>query len=249
MLVRQDNVIWAFLCFLLALHQFEWFGSSVNFISRVSSVLKLMAKRLWIFFLVFIAFIVFVKVNGGVAIGDPESHKLGRIYTTQIYLCLLTLFVLLLPLHVANAKNIVLMLRRQPIWIFAGACAFPVFILTFWTDHGYNNFGGFIHNEVVFWLRASLLNKVLAYAGIIWCFYSLLVTKLAEKRFYWLYPLSAVAVVPHALIEQRYFMVPIVLFLALRKRDNDKLDYLLLSIYVVASWYLGTQILADTIFM
>ena len=61
----------------------------------------------------------------------------------------------MLPLHVANLKKIVALIYHQPFWLFIGASAFPLYIVTFWTEHGYNNFGGFIHNEVVIWLKAS----------------------------------------------------------------------------------------------
>jgi alpha-1,2-glucosyltransferase len=154
----------------------------------------------------------------------------------------------MLPLHLANSRRIFTLLCDRPIWIFIGACGLPLFVLTFWADHGYNNFGGFIHNEVVFWLRASLTNKVLAYLAIVWCFYSLLVTELANRRFYWLYPLSILAVLPHSLIEQRYFMIPIVLFLALRKRTSDKLDHLTMSVFIIASWLLCMKIHEGTLF-
>lgn len=250
MLIRQDNVIWAFFCFLLGLHQIYTDTMVTSEIkSRLTTVLRNVVKNLWAFPALFVAFITFVVINGGVAIGDPESHKLGQIYPTQVFLCLLTLFVLMLPLHLANTKRIAALLYERPIWLFAGACGLPLFILTFWADHGYNNFSGFVHNEVVSWLRASLRNKILAYLGIIWCFYSLIVTKLAEQRFYWLYPLSLVAVLPHALIEHRYFMIPIVLFLALRSRNGDKLDFVTMSIFVIASWYLGMEIKDGRLFL
>lgn len=249
MLIRQDNIIWALLCFVLALHQLLDSNLPANLSGRVIFALRVVIKQLWAFPMLFVGFVVFLVLNGGIAIGDPESHKLERIYITQVFLCILVLFVLMLPLHVANIRKIVALIYHQPFWLFIGACAFPLYILTFWTEHGYNNFGGFIHNEVVFWLRASLAHKVFAYLGIVWCFYSLLVTPLVEKRFYWLYALSALAVVPHSLIEPRYFIIPIVLFLAMRKRDGEKLDYVTMSIYVIVTWYLCTEIRAGTIFL
>ncbi|MFO1367740.1 MAG: hypothetical protein U1F46_02020 [Marinagarivorans sp.] len=249
MLVRQDNVIWALLCFVLALHQFLDLNQSDGLSDKALVALNAVTKHLWAFPVLFVGFGVFFVLNGGVAIGDSESHKVERIHLTQVFLCVLVLFVLMLPLHVANLKKIVALIYHQPFWLFIGASAFPLYIATFWTEHGYNNFGGFIHNEVVIWLKASLAHKVYAYLGIVWCFYSLVVTPLAEKRFFWLYPLSALAVVPHSLVEPRYFIVPIVLFLALRKRNGDDLEYVILSIYVIATWYLCTEIRAGAIFL
>jgi len=55
---------------------------------------------------------------------------------------------------------------------------------------------------------------------------------LQRRSFYWLYPVAAAALLPAGLVEPRYFIVPVVLFMLAKKHESAALDLWTIATYV-----------------
>lgn len=105
-LMRQTNVVWVGFCAAVAIlhqarvHTRQQQQQQVTFKSDVISVIQyLLSYRGFIHTLpylsIFAAFAVFVKINGGIVIGDKENH-IASIHLAQLAYCLLAYAPLLL---------------------------------------------------------------------------------------------------------------------------------------------------------
>lgn len=251
-LFRQTNIMWLFLFWLLALHNAGFFGAFRNVIG--SGKFKLNdyvgpLRKTCIFPVFCILFVGFVFLNKGVAVGDVESHTLGAIYPTQIFLLLCTIYFLFLPLHIKNAPAIWRLLKSQPLLPFIGAILYAVYIITFDATHDYNYHSFYLRNHFLTWLRDSMAIRSLFFIPMLWAFYNLLVTPLRKKSYYWLYPIVMLYMLPIGLIEPRYFIVPIVLFMLFRKPENDHLEYFSAAIYIPISIFFVIGIAEENFFL
>lgn len=238
-LFRQTNIMWLFLCWLLALSEGGFFR---NLLALQVKPLLMQIKSGMFFLVICLAFVAFVIINGGVAIGDAGQHQLNRLYITQPFMCLFVMFFIFLPWHILNTKKIIDLVRRRPEILFIVSVLFVVYISTFWAYHGYNDFEFFLRNRVVMWVRQDFWTQSLAFVVMAWAFLSLLVTPFRKPEFYWLYPVAVLSMLPHGLIEQRYFIEFLVLFILFRKPECKKADYLTVAMYVPVTLFLCTGI-------
>jgi hypothetical protein len=211
-LMRQPQVIWAlFVLFLPYVDEHGWK-------LEPRAVARHLARG-WVFLVGFAAFALFVVVNRGVALGDRPHHPIG-LYTENVFLGLFLCAAVFLPLHVANLGRIVSVLHRQPEWIVVLAGLFCVYWFTFHADHPYNNLrppDPFLRNWLLVWLEASALHRVLFFVPVAWAFLSLVVTRLQKPAFALLYPCAVLFLAPSWLVEPRYAIPFLVLFLVLRE--------------------------------
>lgn len=241
MLLRQTNVIWLVMAWGIALF-YEW--STVRYrydLYRYGLALINAGLKTFLFPVFCLAFLLFVYFNGGVAIGDSTAHKLDRVYVTQVYFWLLTVFVLFLPLHIKNIPAILRLLKERSELILLCSALLVLYMATFWAEHGYNYFDFFLRNRVVQWMRADELHRLVLFFPMLWAFLSLVVTPLREKRFYLLYPFTVLSLIPHSLVDQRYFMESIALFILFKKDDSHWVNVFTLAIYlpIIAFLYFG----------
>ena len=77
--------------------------------------------------------------------------------------------------------------------------------------------------------------QVYAFVGITWALLSLAVTPFRAQAQYWLYPITALALLPVWLIEQRYYIMPFVLFMLFRIPGPRWLEISLLAWSILLS--------------
>ncbi len=235
LLVRQTNIVWAFLMALIALDQEGMWGGGHTWKPALRTV-----AQLWLFVFAGFAFLAFVYWNGGVALGKSQvGHDArGYLFPTQGYLWLFTMFFLFVPLHIWNVPRIVDMIRHRPtLWVLSSACVFVFYIQTFWVDHEWNFMLDSLRNRVLAWMRQDVWNQSLAFLPMLWAAFSLCVTPFARRSFYWLYPVTILSVLPFSLVEQRYFMAPVMFFMLFAEWKNVRVDYLTLTMYALATTY------------
>ena len=130
---------------------------------------------------------------------------------------MLVAWLLLLPLHIANLPKIMRLLYEKPIWIPTLAILLLIFLATFTISHPHNfRSDYFLRNWFLYQLKDMFKYQLYAYLAIAWSILSFAVTPFRQKYQYWLYPISALALLPVWLIEQRYYIVPFVLFMLFR---------------------------------
>ncbi|MBI3618785.1 hypothetical protein HY213_01985 [Candidatus Peregrinibacteria bacterium] len=196
-----------------------------------------------------VAFFLFMLVNGGIAVQDKHSHPVG-VYMGNIWLTLFLFFLLFLPLHVANAQAMGKVLLRHPLAsaLCAGAIALLV-VVTFNNFHPNNHVSFFLRNRIVTAFSASIAMKLLFSLPIMLAVLSLAVTRLRSKPAYLLYPMTVLCLLPSWLIEERYALIPFVLFLLFIERQKPWVEYSLLAFWILLSAVFFWGIRADMFFL
>lgn len=245
-LIRQDNIAWIGLIYLYVCFE------SVNEITK-ANVVRLIRNALTkgaIFNLIFLAFLAFVYVNGGVAIGDAEAHKISSFNLSNFHVFLICCWVLFLPLHIQQIP-IILPLIRKPLVIVGLLISFVVYIGTLKNTHSYNQimYDYFVHNGLVHLLTDFALIKVLSFFLAAWTMLSLITMPLPDPRWRWLIVVAPLAAISHPLIEPRYYIPAFFLIHILRPRLSSATEFFYLSLYVLCSVYILYGTTKDMIFL
>jgi alpha-1,2-glucosyltransferase len=215
-LVRQTNIIWLL---------FEWafiFSNIVGLKFFSKDLLLDFFKKTWVYFLGVVAFAIFVYLNGGVAVGDRTNQQVG-FFLGNIYFCLFLFFTLFIPLHLKNKEKMWAYVRKNSlvslivVSIIASSFLFVPRVL-----HLYNIDAYFLRNDFIKFVYASNWALFAYFISITIAVFSLIVTKLTIKNAWIMYPATFVFLVPSWLIEQRYYIVPFVLFILLREKIDEK---------------------------
>lgn len=201
-LVRQDAIIWVGLAYL--------FMASEHLTLRRPFALRPMLYdalgRGAVFVLLFIAFIVFVVINGGVAIGDGAAHDMRRFNVSNLYGLLFCAWLLFLPLCIQQLPNITRALRRPWVWALL-LVGFALFMMFYTNPHGYNrtHTSFYLHNGWLHLLEEYLWLRALLFLPMAWMALTLTVMPYPDKRCYWFLAIAPLAAVAHPLVEPRYY--------------------------------------------
>jgi alpha-1,2-glucosyltransferase len=230
-LVRQNNVVWLFFIFLLIYYKNYQFN--FNFHNIRQHLLES-----WPFILAFVAFIIFFIINKGLAIDDFGAHPSFTFHSGNIHMILFLFFFLFLPLNISNFLRMIQYLLKNKIKVFA-ACVllFAFYFLTFDKIHFYNYFSFFIRNKILMFFYSTAFLKIVFFLPMLYSIFSLCVTKLHNKLFYSIYPLTVLFLVPSWLVDPRYYFIPYSLFMLFRKKEAKliQVEYLTLILYVIST--------------
>lgn len=261
-LVRQNNIVWFGYFFIACLHE-------TGMLRRITELIPLeciqrLARNLpnpkesavhsanllvsvIVYYLGFFLFAIFAKLNGGIAIGDKGSHPFPSFHLGNVYFLLFLLGILFLPMHLLNLKKIFRYLRTNRFAPTIVVSFFVIGMMTFVNTHGYNQGldSVFLRNRILSYFTLTPLLKTLFFVPTTLALLSLLVTRFSKPIHYLLYPMTVLYLLPSWLIEQRYYFVPIVFFLLLR-RDQSVLAERTQAIYsivlsAVLYWIMATR--------
>src|SRR5262249_7548103 len=98
-MVRPTLICWMLFVFLVPFIRAH--GGGVERAARREHL-----GRGWLYLLGIAGFVLFVIVNRGVAIGDREHHPPFRFHSDSVFFGLFIVFVVFLPLHLANLPRI-----------------------------------------------------------------------------------------------------------------------------------------------
>lgn len=238
-LVRQTNIVW-----ILFIWLYEY--ASINGFSISREKIVIYARRTIGHIAVFFAFIIFVWLNNGVAIGNRENQKAG-FYMGNIYFFLVMAGFLFLPVLITSLGKLDrAKLRRFLIFgIGAGALVTCSFILFPPPVHEDNLKLHFLRNII---LNYGYHQYIWAYALAIFLGYTTLFLMKFEKASFLLFPFIAASLLPSLLIEQRYAIVPMVFLLLLRKEAGRKTEFSLALYFIALSLGLMYMILKTALF-
>jgi alpha-1,2-glucosyltransferase len=256
-LVRQDNIVWVGFMFLLLVYDVVRAGN-INAVARAGErlgvgmvTMKTVAVNGVVYLAAFMLFAAFVLVNKGVAVADVEMNLLSRIHLGNVYFLLFTFFFMFLPMNLANAPKIVALVRRHklvPVYIIG---LFLLFLATFKIDHPYNTepwAQWFLSNQILNYFNQDPLRKALFFLPILYSVLSLLTTRLYERKYYLIFPLSILFLAPHWPVDPRYYLIPFVLFLLFKEDDPKPVRYLTYPMYVGLSCYFFLSIVTYDFF-
>lgn len=227
MLMRQSHVAWL-LC-----------GAAIT-LARAWSERLSWARvfgRLSVYLIGFAAFLVFVGWNGGISLAQQEMHPTGALSLSSVWFLVFVLWAVFLPLHIQNLSAVTNLLKRHwSVWLLLPVLA-ALLALTFEVAHPYNQLVPEINlrNWLLLQLESSILARALLSLVCFWSVLSLAATSLGTRWHYALFPISALFVSMHWLIDARYTLVPIVLFLAVLPRQTSATEVSLLGWWIFLS--------------
>jgi alpha-1,2-glucosyltransferase len=252
-LVRQDNIVWVGFMFLLLVLDVLRPGN-INAVTRVGerlgvgmATIRTVAVNGAVYLAAFTLFAAFVFVNKGVAVGNVEMHGLSRIHLGNVYFLLFTFFFMFLPMNLAKAPMIVALVRRHklaPVYIIG---FFLLFLATFTIDHPYNTepwAQWFLSNQILTYFNQDPLRKAMFFLPVLYSVLSLLTTRLYDREYYLIFPLSVLFLAAHWMVDPRYYVIPFVLFLLFKEDDPKPVRYLTYLMYVGLSCYFFLSIVS-----
>lgn len=224
-LVRQNNIVWVALALAL---------SYVDASGWRWMPLREASKKYAVFIFTGALFVAFVVVHGGVALGDAPKHPMS-LHLQNVFFLLFLSFFFFLPTFYAWRSALRSRLGSPRTWL-ALAGLFVLFWFTFVIDHPYNTqwTDYFLRNRLLAEITASPTRKALSFAPIAVAVLGFSVTPLAAH--WWLiYPSSVVFLAPSWLVEERYYIIPMSLFLLARKPVPIVAERVQAFIYVACS--------------
>ncbi|MDP1833422.1 MAG: hypothetical protein Q8L11_00620 [Candidatus Moranbacteria bacterium] len=225
-LVRQDNIIWIALIWTYA------YLSTYGFSFSLENI-KAHIRRTIGYLAVFIIFIIFVLVNGSVALGDKRNHQMG-FYMGNSYFFLAIVGLLFFPMLLAYVRKINFS-KIKPSMLYgigAGIVIAGSFIFIQPEIHHGNNKLSMLRNIL---LQSGYHQYMWAYVGAIFVGYMALFLMKLEKKRAVLLPFIFMSLFPSLLVEQRYYIVPLFLLLLFRKEDGEKAELALMSYFIALS--------------
>ncbi|MDO8469257.1 MAG: hypothetical protein Q7S29_05895 [Candidatus Peribacter sp.] len=236
-LVRQNNILWAPLLFAILLEAEPGFRMVAN---RPVAWLRAAAARLRHphalrviirltapFLLPVFGFALFVAMMGRASFSPAlaTAHPFPSFSLGNVFFALFLFTALFLPLILVRARAILLLLKRPWVLLLL-AVLFILFTVGFHVDHPANSEAGRLRDVILLAAAAGGTKGFLFwFAGAI-AVGTMLVIPLSRRSFLWIYPLSVLYLGGSWLIETRYAIVPLVLFLLLRKPNSWRTEIL-----------------------
>lgn len=205
--VRQTSVVW--LAFLFVYGGLEA-GAGVDWRRWVRH-----AGRAWSFVLGGAVFVAFVLWNGGVAMGDRGMHSATQLRLENLVFAPMLLVILLWPLLAAGLRRVGPRLRSRPWLLLLPAVLGGVLLFAFRIDHPYNEVQGYLHNRFLDLVTGGLGGRMVGLAMLLVGLAGLIGARLERPAAYALYPFWALSLLPLWMVEPRYQIVPVALWLAL----------------------------------
>lgn len=218
---RQNNVIWlAFMISYVIALDFRFNNQGIHFNLNPKSILK----KIHVYIIGIVGFIIFVIINGGVVIGDRTSHPVSM-HMTNIWVFLFMYFFIFLPSNIYNFKKILKkFLANKILLTIFSYVIFGFFIYTIKNDHPYNQYAVFIHNKVIMFATTNIYTTLIFFIPIIYSILILMNTKFKRWQEYLVYPFSFLILLTSWMVEFRYYFV-IWAFIMLFRTDDDP-DYI-----------------------
>ena len=177
-MVRQNNIMWLGMFLLLG-----YLEAKQNQVSVSTFVAHL--KKYWSFVVGILLFVIFVVLNKGIAVGDKSMHPPFSIQLGNVFFFLFLHFVLFMPLHLSNVKNIVHFISKYKIVLIGVVLFYAVFMFTFHNTHPYNTQWGnyFFRNRLLILFSCTNVHKTIFFLPVCYAALSLCVTPLKNKYF------------------------------------------------------------------
>jgi len=229
-LVRQDNAIWvAFVALWSYVRDYGWTWRP----------LRDSLSRYWTFIATGVGLPLLVAANGGeVALGeDVGSHPLRSLYFTNIFFLMFLSCFFFVPLWWGCRREILAVMRRWWPWLWLWLIAlFPVFWLGFVNDHPHNTERGdyFLRNAILIYFSSTPIRKLLFFVPV--AIAALCLAAVPMKRpWRLLYPFTILFLLPEWLVEQRYYLIPLSVFMLARDQTSPQSERLQTILFFIGS--------------
>lgn len=229
---RQTNLIWVVFCgVLIIIDHLQRFGLSEWKRHFWSLILKLLP-----FGVTVLCALTYFYFNGGVAVGDSHQHQISANFS-NLYFLLLLGFLLFLPVNLTVGEQVLRLIKENRyVWLVLGV-GFIVYLATYSNSHQYNSFGlsFYLRNVILHYTVTVPILKVLAFIPIAWMALTAMVLFLESDNkplLGALYIFTCASILPLPLVEQRYYLPALALFIALAPNYRAQLGMTTLFIYI-----------------
>lgn len=243
--VRQNEIVWAGLLAALA----AWPLVRAQGVRAWREALPLALP----YCLPVAAFLAFWGWNGSISLSHEQSalHPDVSLHAGNLFFALFIAGVLL-PFHtIAGLGDFASHVRRHP-WLLA--IPLVVFVAFWWgfrADNPYNTAlpNYFIRNGFLIATGAEPLVRAAVGAVVALAACGLAFTRLRPPAAYWLYPIMALFLAASWLIEQRYALVPLVLWLAFREHRGRAIEWATWALWLALAVFIFRGIIALRFFL
>jgi alpha-1,2-glucosyltransferase len=243
--VRQHEVMWAgFLAIL---------GAWPLWAEHGWKAWRSMMARAVPYLLPVIGFLVFWWWNGSISLSRHEAaiHPDFGLHAGNMCFALL-LAGMLLPLHViAGLSDFIAAARRRPWLVLVPILVFAGFWWGFRADNPYNALFPwyYVRNAFLLAIDADPGLRAVMGAVVALTVCGLAFTRLRPAGAIWLYPFAAFFLAASWLIEQRYALVPLVLWLAFREHRGRVIESATAALWLVLAVCIFSGIVAGRFFL
>lgn len=244
-LMRQDFIFWVgFTATLVALDGID--------LAHWRSELRAIGRNALVtcapYLAVMAAFVAFVIWNEGVAMADKTAHP-RPFNLTNLYFFYLCAWLVFLP-HCLEAAPRIARLLRRPLVLGALAAAFAIYWATWSNPHIYNqgHLSYWLHNKALYWIDREAWVRAIAFVPMAWSAMTLLTTRLPERRFYLLHLFAPLFALLHPLVEQRYYLPAMLLYILWREPVGGRWEIATVLTYLPAGVFLLVGITTATFF-
>lgn len=243
--MRQDFVFWAAFAAMLAVVEGAGTGPWRD---RVRAMARNGLRTAAPYAALMAAFAAFVAWNDGVAMSDKHAHprpfNLANLYF--FYLCA---WIVFLP-HCIEALPRIGRLLGRPAVVAILLAAFATYWMTWSNPHIYNqeHLRWWLHNEVLYWMDRRAWVRALVFIPMAWAALTLLTTRLAEPRFQLLHAFAPLFALLHPLVEQRYYLPAMMLYILWREPLGARWEAGTLLLYLPAGVFLLAGIVGGAFF-
>ena len=228
LLVRQNNVAW--IAFIALLQMLELHAAHLDRAARLRAILAL-----WPYAVTPAIFAAYWWWNGAISLSreQADAHPDLALHGTNVCFMLFLAAIFLSPLLPTLLQRYVEAVRARRSLLLIPALLGILYFTTFVVDHPHNL--GALH----LFLRNNLLNLVTVHRWAYVCFglvvmigaCALSQVRWCRPSFILLLPVSALFVSFSWLIEQRYYLIPFSLLLALRRPEGPRAEWMLLALW------------------
>ncbi len=242
--VRQNEVVWAGFLAMLAV----W----PTWRERGPSAWRGIAALGWPYLVPLAGFLGFWWWNGSISLSHVQSamHPDFSLHAGNLYLALF-LAGILLPLHTWLGLRACARARARIPILLAASFLFTLFLWTFHVDNPYNTAVPSYYIRNGFLLAVDSHPALRALVGVVVASAAcgLAVTRLRPPFAAWIYPFAALFLAASWLMEQRYVLVPFVIWLAFREHRGRAVEYATFALWLVLAVCIFSGMAAGRFFL
>ena len=234
--IRQNNVLWVPLLPALLLSQSaEWLkyaGSggdpwhSFRKCLRNHSILRTLILSSIPFLLPLALFCIYAIANGSPVLNRTPYHPFPAFFLGNAFLTLALVTLIFFPLALSKLRVIVSSLQSSSGRVPFFALIAILFWMTFSASHPFNQHPDSLRGSLLLAVAGGGWPKVIFCLLLLFGLLTVVVTELTSSLFLLLYPLSIVFLSTVWLIDNRYAMIPLSLFLLFRKPLSWRMEVL-----------------------
>lgn len=248
LLVRQNNIIWLFLAFIIYCLDFYSNNSkSPSWSNFLRGGLAFISTSAF--------FGLFVYVNRGIAIGDKSMHPGSELSLGNIFFFLFLYFFLFLPSIIKmllNLSNKIETSKTTYLYLLGLFISlYVIYLFTFDVSHPYNVQWQdyFLRNKLLNLIVSSPLSKTLYFIPMGLAAIHIYQKSISSPQLLLLFFLIAIFLMPSSLIEQRYYIIPFSLIIAAFPVENRSIEIVTCILYLVLSFVFVSLISSGRFFL